>query len=137
MKTRISKNLHFIEKYLKRAKKHMPSSLLKPWRVRSYRPSPKKMLRSFGSSSREDRTITLATHDVVIVKGKKRRKKRLVRLNQKQILLTLAHELAHFRYFKHGYEHTSYARTIFEAFDIMDTCPACGGKGMVPAMYRE
>lgn len=49
--------------------------------------------------------------------------------------MTLAHELAHFRYEKHGYEQESYARTIFRAMGVMDTCPVCNGKGEVHAKY--
>ena len=85
----------------------------------------------------DTRTITLCTHKIIVMRGMKRSTKKLVALSEKEVLMTLAHEVAHFRYEKHGYEQESYARTIFHAMGVMDTCPICDGRGEVPAEYKN
>ena len=132
----ISKYLKWLEPYLKRAKHRMPTLIL-PARLRSYKPPLNKEQLSWGSCDKENRTITLATHKINIMKGFKRSTKKQVALSEKEILMTLAHELAHFRYDPHGYEQESYARTIFHAMGVLDRCPTCGGKGKVPADYKN
>lgn len=132
----VSKHLKWLEPYLRRAKKHMPTLML-PRRIRSYCPPLGKEHLSWGSCDKETRTITICTHKIIVMKGFKRSTKKRVALSEKEILMTLAHELAHFRYEKHGYEQESYARTIFHAMGVVDTCPTCDGKGKVPAEYRN
>lgn len=132
----ISKHLKWLEPYLARTKKRMPTLAL-PARIRSYCPPLSKEHLSWGSCDMETRTITLCTHKIIVMKGFKRSTKKLVALSEKEILMTLAHELAHFRYEKHGYEQESFARTIFHAMGVTDTCPVCDGKGEVPAEYKN
>jgi hypothetical protein len=132
----ISKNLKWLEPYLRRAKKRMPTLIL-PVRIRSYKPPCNKEQQSWGSCDRENRVITLSTHKIIVMKGFKRSTRKCVALSEKEILMTLAHELAHFRYDPHGYEQESYGRTIFHAMGVMDKCPTCDGKGVVPAEYKN
>ena len=132
----ISKNLKWLEPYIRRAKKRMPTLVL-PRRVRSYCPTLRKEQQSWGSCDFESRSITICTHKIIIMRGMKRSTKKLVALSNKEILMTLAHEMAHLLYHKHGYEQESYARTIFHAMGVTDTCPLCNGKGEVPAEYKN
>jgi hypothetical protein len=132
----ISKYLKWVEPYLRRAKKRMPMLIL-PRRIRSYLPPLKKEHLSWGSCDMVTRTITLSTHKIIVMKGLKRSTKKQVALSDKEILMTLAHELAHFRYAKHGYEQESYGRIVFHAMGVTDVCPVCNGKGEVPAEYRN
>lgn len=132
----ISKNLKWVEPYLRRAKKRMPT-LLMPKRIRSYCPTLKKEHLSWGSCDMETRTITLCTHKIIVMKGLKRSTKKQVALSEKEMLMTLAHEIAHLRYEKHGYEQESYGRIVFHAMGVTDTCPTCNGKGEVPAEYKN
>jgi predicted metal-dependent hydrolase len=132
----ISKKLEWIEPYLRRAKKRMQKLIL-PARIRSYKPSLRKEMKSWGSCETKTRTITLATHKIIVMKGFKRSTKKLVALSDKEILMTLAHEMAHFMYEKHGYEQESYARTIFHAMGVLEICPLCQGRGEVPAEYKN
>lgn len=131
-----SKQLDWIEPYLKRAKKRMQKLIL-PARIRSYKPSLRKEMKSWGSCELRTRTIALATHKVIVMKGFKRSTKKLVALSDKEILMTLAHEMAHFMYDKHGYEQESYARTIFHAMGVLEVCPLCQGRGEVSAEYKN
>lgn len=132
--TAISKNLKWLEKYLRRAKKHMPSLIL-PRRLRSHQPSLRTEQRTLGTCAVEERTITLATHRVIITQGRKRKKRKRVAMSQREILMTLAHEMAHLRYGLHDYEQEAYASTIFTAFGMKERCPQCAGTGLVPAKY--
>ena len=61
----------------------------------------------------------------------------LVALSNREILMTLAHELAHLEYHEHGYEQKWYALTIFNTFGLYDICPSCQGKGKIPARYEN
>ncbi len=121
---------------MRRAKKRMPT-LLMPKRIRSYCPTLKKEHLSWGSCDMETRTITLCTHKIIVMKGLKRSTKKQVALSEKEMLMTLAHEIAHLRYEKHGYEQESYGRIVFHAMGVTDTCPTCNGKGEVPAEYKN
>ena len=132
--TKISKNLKWLEKFLRRAKIHMPS-LIVPRRLRSHLPSVRREQRTLGTCSLSDRTITLATHHIVTIQGRTRKKRKRVAMSQREILMTLAHEMAHFRYGLHDFEQEAYARTIFSAFGLKEHCPTCKGTGLVPARY--
>ena len=132
--TRISKNLHWIERYLRRAKKHMPSLIL-PRHIRSYKPALTREMRVYGTCVVETRVITLATHRVITSKARGKVVRKHATIPQRVILMTLAHEMAHLRYGLHDYEQESYARTIFRTFGLKDKCTHCGGTGQVMARY--
>jgi hypothetical protein len=134
LRTKISKPLAWLGKYLQRVARQMPTMVM-PRRIRSFQPHPQKEHRTLGSCSIHDRTINLATHSVIekTVGGRKRRV--LVRLSRLAILQTFAHELSHLAYDSHGYEQEWYGRTIFNTFGLTEICPTCGGKGKVPARY--
>ncbi len=132
--TRISDNFKWIEKHLKRAKKHMPSLLL-PRQIRSYRPPINREMRVLGTCAVETRVITLCTHRIMVTSKSGRARRKHIPISKKEILMTLAHELAHLRYEFHNYEQESYARTIFQAFGIKELCPHCGGTGQIVARY--
>ena len=135
-KPKISLNLAWLERLLRKAKKKMPG-LTMPLRIRSWRHTPRKEQRTWGTCDRESRTITLATHKIIWVRGRKRMKRKAVALSHKEILQTFAHELAHLRYDEHTYEQEYYAKAIFDSFGVKDKCPACNGKGKVPAEYKN
>lgn len=135
-KPAISKNLAWIERYLRKTKKKMPG-LTMPLRIRSWKHTPRKEQRVWGTCDQESKTVTLATHKIIWVRGKKRMKRKAVALSRKDILQTFAHELAHFRYDDHTYEQECYSRSIFDTFGMKDKCPHCNGKGKVPAEYRN
>jgi hypothetical protein len=133
---RITKPLVWMEKYLLRAKRRMPALLL-PRKILSYRPRLGARHRTWGSCSITDRTITLSTHRMDTVENDGRKKKVLVPLNHREMLMTLAHELAHLEYPEHGYEQKWYALTIFNTFGLYDVCPHCNGKGKIAARYEN
>lgn len=135
-RTKISKPLAWIEKYLVRVQKQMPTMVM-PRAIRSFRPHPRKQHRTLGSCCREDKTIALATHTTGerIRRGRKRRVQ--IPLSRLEILQTLAHELSHLGYDRHGYEQEWYGRTIFNTFGLKEPCPHCGGKGKIPARYEN
>ena len=136
LRTKISAPLAWIAKYLIRAQKQMPTMAM-PRFVRSFKPDPKKQHRTLGSCCRSERTIALATHTTAtrVVRGRKRPAH--VPLSHLEILQTLAHELSHLAYEKHGYEQEWYGRTIFHTFGLREPCPHCGGKGHIPARYEN
>jgi hypothetical protein len=142
---RITKPLAWLEKYLLRARRRMPAMSL-PKRILSFKPRLTTRHRTWGSCCITDRTITLSTHKVSTVekkiknrRGEERikREKVVVPLNHREILMTLAHELAHLEYPEHGYEQKWYALTIFNTFGLYDICPHCNGKGKIPARYEN
>ncbi len=136
-KIKISKTLAWIEKYLKRVERMMPTMTM-PKAIRSFVPNPKKRHRTLGNCCVEDRTITLATHTIKIVTTKEGKKKRTLEpISHLEILQTLAHELSHLAYYAHDYEQEWYGRTIFNAFGLQEVCPHCGGKGRTPARYQN
>ena len=102
-KIKISKSLIWVEKYLKRSKGRMPALIL-PKKIRSYKPSVGKKLRSLGGCCKADKTVTLATHYDEWIRVKSKKIKKLLPLSQVEILQTLAHEIAHLEYDHHGYE---------------------------------
>lgn len=132
--TKISENFSWMLRYLRRAKKQMPSLTL-PKQVRSYKPPLNREMRVYGTCSVEAKVITIATHRPVLVQVGKRRRRKHIAIPQRELLMTFAHELAHLRYGLHNYEQESYARTIFHAFGLKDNCPHCGGTGKVVARY--
>lgn len=136
LRTKITKPLAWIAKYLIRVQKQMPTMVM-PRAVRSFRPHPRKEHRTLGSCCREDRTITLATHTTGerIRGGRKLRVQ--VPLSRLEILQTFAHELSHLAYERHGYEQEWYGRTIFNTFGLKEACPHCQGKGQIPARYEN
>lgn len=136
LRTKISKPLAWIAKYLIRVQKQMPTMVM-PRAIRSFRPHPGKQHLTLGSCCRADRTITLATHTTGerIRNGRKCRVQ--VPLLQLEILQTLAHELSHLAYERHGYEQEWYGRTIFHTFGLKEPCPHCQGKGQIPARYEN
>ena len=136
LRTKISKPIAWIAKYIIRAQKQMPAMAM-PRVVRSFKPDPRKQHRTLGNCCREERSITLATHTTAtrIVNGRKRRVH--VPLSHLEILQTLAHELSHLAYEKHGYEQEWYGRTIFNTFGLREPCPHCGGKGQIAARYEN
>lgn len=139
---RIVKPLAWLEIYLKRAKRKMPALKL-PRKILSFVPRLDRKHRTWGTCSLTDRTITLATHQVEKVErrmnGSKKKKKLKVlsQLSHREVLMTLAHELAHLEYAAHNYEQRWYALTIFNTFDLHDTCPHCHGRGKIPANYEN
>jgi hypothetical protein len=132
----ISPVLAWLERYLRKSKKKMPA-LTMPLRIRSWKHTTRKEQRVWGTCDQETRTITLATHKIIYVRGKKRMRRKAVALSRKDILQTFAHELAHLRYDDHTYEQGCYGRTIFDTFGTKDKCPTCNGKGKVPAVYKN
>lgn len=128
---KISENLAWMEKPLRRAKRHMPSLIL-PRKIRSYLPALSKEMRVYGTCAVETRVITLSTHRIIVSKRGKRTHKKITR---RELLMTLAHEISHFRYGAHNYEQEAYARTIFQAFGLKEACPHCSGSGHVTARY--
>ncbi len=130
----ISEPLRWVDRYIRRAKKHMPSLIL-PRKIRSYRPPVHREMRVLGTCAVETKVITLGTHRHVMVNSGKRPKRRQVAIAQRELLMTLAHEMAHLRYEFHDYEQESYARTIFQAFGLKDKCIHCAGTGRIPARY--
>lgn len=135
-KPKISKHLNWMERFLRKAKKKMPA-LTMPLRIRSWKHTPRKEQRVWGTCDRETKTITLATHKIIYIRGKKRMRRKAVALPRKDILQTFAHELAHLRYDDHTYEQECYGRMIFDTFIAKDKCPTCNGKGKVPAVYKN
>jgi len=135
-KTKISKPLAWIEKYLKRVGRRMPTVTL-PSAIRSFVPHPKKKHRTLGNCCIEDRTITLATHSIKEIELAGKKKRVLIPIPRREILQTFAHELSHLAYEEHGYEQEWYGRTIFHTFGLSEPCPQCKGKGRIPARYEN
>lgn len=135
-KPKTSPALAWLERYLRKAKKRMPG-LTMPLRIRSWKHTPRKEQRTWGTCDQVNKTITLATHKIVMVRGKKRMCRKAVALSRKDILMTFAHELAHLRYDDHTYEQECFSRAIFDTFGVKDKCPICNGKGKVPAEYKN
>ncbi len=133
-KPTISPSLAWIERYLRKAKKKMPGITM-PLRIRSWKHTPRREQRVWGTCDQGTRTITLATHKIIMVRGKKRMKRKAVALSHKEILQTFAHELAHFRYGDHTYEQECYSRSMFDTFGVKDKCPVCAGRGRIPSVY--
>lgn len=132
----ISPKLQWVERYLKRLRRKMPS-LMMPARIRSYLPPLNKEMRVYATCAVETRVITMATHRVITKQVGKRRKRAHVTIPKRTLMMTLAHEIAHLRYELHDYEQESFARTIFQAFGFKDKCPHCGGTGQIAARYMN
>lgn len=135
---KISTNLEWIRPFIKEAKRSIRDLKL-PTYIRSNRPSKKKIQRRVGCCF-EDGGLVLHTHRQRIrLSARKGRYivEEIVELKRIQVLLTLAHELAHLRYFEHGYKHKKYAEKIFAGLGVEEPCPTCGGHGMLIAPYRD
>jgi len=132
VKTKISPQLIWTYPYLLKAKRKMPS-LVMPRQIRPYRPNSNRIMRVLGNVYFEKKLIVIATHTQLTGLGRKGnlKVKKVIRLPKSQILDTLAHELAHFRYPDHGYEHEEYTRVIFKTFGLKEKCPNCKGSGRV------
>jgi len=139
---RIVKPLSWLDVYLKRAKRRMPALTL-PRKILSFVPHLDRKHRTWGTCSITDRTITLATHQIEKVERrvngskKKKRFKVLSQLSHREVLMTLAHELAHLEYPNHDYQQQWYALAIFNTFGLHDKCPHCNGRGKIPAHYEN
>jgi hypothetical protein len=133
-KIRISTPLHWTRPYIRRAIDKMPGLHL-PTYVRSFKPTKTKLMRNLGNCYFDTKTLSIATHDQVLikVKGNTYKVSRIVVLPRKKVLETIAHELAHLHYEDHGYEQDEFTKIIFKAFAFMEKCPICGGKGKVVA----
>jgi predicted metal-dependent hydrolase len=136
IRTRLTKNLHWLEKYLKRTRIKMPSFPM-PVSIRGYKPNIQREMRSLGTCSIREKTITLATHDVVEFKCGKEMQKKLVPIPQTEILMTLAHEMAHLWFAVHNYEQERFSEMIFSTFDLKQPCPHCSGSGKAPLKYKH
>ena len=136
LRTRISKPLLWLEKYLLRVHRKMPTMLM-PNYIRSFVPNPQKRHRTLGNCCIEEKGITLATHTHKAVYKDGRKRRVLVELSHLEILQTLAHELSHLAYETHDYEQEWYGRTIFNTFGLTEPCPHCNGKGRSPARYEN
>jgi len=136
LRTKFSKSLSWLEKYLMRVHKQMPTMMM-PKLVRSFVPSPKRHHRTLGNCCFDDRSITLATHTHKVIYKQGRKRRRLTPLSHLEILQTFAHELSHLAYHEHDYEQEWYGRTIFNTFGITEPCPHCNGKGEIPARYEN
>lgn len=135
--TQISPHLAWVYPYLRRAKLKMPNLVL-PVRIRSYRPSLTRIMRVMGNAYVDSKTIIVATHNQLThlnPRGELKVKK-VVQLSKPQILDTLAHEVAHLTFPKHGYEHESLTRAIFRTFNLKEKCPHCRGTGKIPMDIR-
>jgi hypothetical protein len=132
VKTQFSPQLSWVYPYLRKAKKLMPNLVL-PSRIRSFRPSRSRIMRVMGNAYFDNRTVVVATHTQQTYLNKKGRLrvKKVIRLPKPQILDTLAHEVAHFQYPDHGYEHEEFTRAIFKTFGLKEKCPYCKGLGKI------
>jgi len=132
IKTEFSPQLYWMFHYLRKAKGKMPNLVL-PNRIRSFRPSKKKIMRVLGNAYFGSRTVVIATHTQVTYLNRKGelKIKKIVRLPKARILDTLAHEIAHFHYADHGYEHEEFTRSIFKTFGLKERCPYCKGTGKI------
>ena len=132
LKTELSPQLHWVYIYLRKAKLKMPNLVL-PKRIRSFRPTKTKIMRVLGNAYFDNRTVVIATHTQTTYMNRKGelKVKKIVRLPKARILDTLAHEIAHFQYEDHGYEHEEFTRSIFKTFGLKEKCPYCKGTGKV------
>lgn len=110
----------------------MPSLIL-PRHIKPYKPVKNKIMRVLGNVYFASKVIVIATHTQQTYLNKKGqlKVKKIIRLPKSRMLDTLAHELAHFRYQDHGYEHEEFTRIIFKTFDLKEKCAHCKGSGKV------
>jgi len=132
IKTEFSPHLTWMYVYLRKAKQKMPNLIL-PNRIRSFRPTKSKIMRVLGNAYFSNRTVVIATHTQLTYMNRKGdlKVKKIVRLPKARILDTLAHEIAHFQYEDHGYEHEEFTRSIFKTFGLKEKCPYCKGTGKI------
>ena len=132
IKTKFSPELTWLYTYLHKAKGKMPNLVL-PNRIRSTKPSRTRIMRVLGNAYFANRMVVIATHNQVTYLNRRGelRVRKIVRLSKAHILDTLAHEIAHFHYPDHGYEHEEFTRAIFKTFGLKEKCPYCKGTGKV------
>ena len=132
IRTKFSPILAWMYPYLRKAKVKMPTLTL-PIRVRSTRPSARRIMRVMGNVYLNNRTIVIATHtqNTYMNRRGKLRVKQVSRLPKAKMLDTLAHEMAHLHYPDHGYEHEQFTRAIFKTFNLKERCPHCKGTGKI------
>lgn len=132
IKTEFSPVLTWMYPYLKKAKQKMPNLVL-PKRIRSFKPSRSRIMRVMGNAYFANRTVVIATHTQHTYLNRKGdlQVSKIIRLPKAQILDTLAHEIAHFHYPEHGYEHEEFTRAIFKTFGLKEKCPHCKGSGKI------
>lgn len=130
--TQFSPQLSWVFPYLRKAKEKMPNLVL-PSRIRCFKPSRSRIMRVLGNAYFAGRIVVVATHTQQTYLNKKGqlRVKKVVRLPKAQVLDTLAHEIAHFQYPDHGYEHEEFTRAIFKTFGLKEKCPYCKGTGKI------
>lgn len=131
-KIRFAKPLEWTRPYARNAIDKMPGLKL-PTYIRSFRPAKNKIMRCLGNCYFETKTLSIATHDQVLIKVANNRYEvsRIMKLSQKKILETLAHEWAHLHYPDHNYEQEEFTKMILKAFGFTEKCPTCGGSGKV------
>jgi hypothetical protein len=132
LKTKFSPELVWMYPFLRKAKQKMPNLSL-PTRIRSSKPSMKRIMRVLGNAYFDKRIAVISTHTQTTYLTRKGhlRVKKIVRLPKANILDTLAHEIAHFQYPDHGYEHEEFTRAIFKTFGLKERCPYCKGTGKI------
>jgi hypothetical protein len=132
IKTKFSPQLAWMYPFVRKAKLKMPTLIL-PHRIRSFKPTRTKIMRVMGNAYFSNRTVVIATHTQLTFLNRKGhlKVKNIVRLPKAKILDTLAHEIAHFQYADHGYEHEEFTRSIFKTFGLKERCPYCKGTGKV------
>ena len=132
IKTKFSPQLAWMYPFVRKAKLKMPTLIL-PNRIRSFKPTRTKIMRVMGNAYFDNRTVVVATHtqQTYLTKQGRLRVKKVLRLSKAQILDTLAHEIAHFQYPDHGYEHEEFTRAIFKTFGLKEKCPYCKGTGKI------
>ncbi len=130
VRSKVSPQLTWIYPYLKKAKVKMPSLML-PKQVRPFKPTRTKIMRVLGNVYFAKKVIVIATHTQVTYLNKKGelKVKKIIKLPKSRMLDTLAHELAHFKYPEHGYEHEQFTKIIFKTFNLTEKCPHCRGSG--------
>lgn len=132
IRTKFSPHLVWMYPFVRKAKMKMPTLVL-PNRIRSFKPTKTKIMRVMGNAYFGNRTVVVATHTQLTYLNRKGqlKVKSIVRLPKSKILDTLAHEIAHFQYQDHGYEHEEFTRSIFKTFGLKERCPYCKGTGKV------
>ncbi len=132
IRTLFSPELTWMYPYLRKAKHKMPNLIL-PTRIRSTKPSRTRIMRVLGNAYFDNKTVVISSHNQVTYLNKRGqlKVKKIVRLPKARILDTLAHEVAHFQYADHGYEHEEFTRAIFKTFGLKEKCPYCKGTGKI------
>lgn len=131
-RTKLSLNLAWMHPYIRKAKLKMPNLSL-PDRIRSNKPGKTRIMRVMGNAYTHNKTLVITTHNQVTYLNRQGelKVKKIVRIPKAQMLDTLAHEMAHLHYPKHGYEHEEFTRAIYKTFGLKERCPVCKGSGKI------